>query len=242
MKKIIFLIVPTLLLSSCADNMSDKPPITNSINTTQVEETITKKINFVNVWIDDFKLELAKKDWILIDLRTPEELEESWVIEWAINIDFYASDFREKLNSLDKDKKYLIYCRSGSRSWKTFRLMKSLWFTNVYNFTGSMNSWLRNWEKTVVFWENKKIEEKIINISAKNWEFDTPIITVKKWEKIRLKINNTDWLHWIAIPAMRIVEDNEIILDTSKKWEFEYVCANYCGAGHSAMKWKIIIE
>jgi len=49
MKKIIFLIVPTLLLSSCADNMSDKTPITNSINTTQVEETITKKINFVNV-------------------------------------------------------------------------------------------------------------------------------------------------------------------------------------------------
>ena len=242
MKKILFLIVITLLLSSCSDDISNKTAITDSINTTQVEETIAKKNNFVNVWIDDFKIELAKKDSVLIDLRTLPELEQSWVIEWAINIDYYGSDFREKLNSLDKEKKYLIYCRSGSRSWKTFWLMKSLWFTNVYNFTGSMNSWLRNWEKTVVFWENTKIEEKIITISAKNWEFDKPIITVKKWENIILKINNTDWLHWIAIPSMKVVENETLKLDTSKKWEFEYVCANYCGAGHSAMKWKIIIE
>ena len=242
MKKILFLIVITLLLSSCSDDISNKTAITDSINTTQVEETIAKKNNFVNVWIDDFKIELAKKDSVLIDLRTLPELEQSWVIEWAINIDYYGSDFREKLNSLDKEKRYLIYCRSGSRSWKTFWLMKSLWFTNVYNFTGSMNSWLRNWEKTVVFWENTKIEEKIITISAKNWEFDTPIITVKQWENIILKINNTDWLHWIAIPSMKVVENETLKLDTSKKWEFEYVCANYCGAGHSAMKWKIIIE
>ncbi len=95
------------------------------------------------------------------------------------------------------------------------------------------------WEDTS--WKQNQ-EAKIITISAKNWEFEQKEIRVKKWKKITLKINNTDWLHGIAIPDMKVVEDNEIILDTSKTWEFEFVCANYCGDGHRSMKWKIIIE
>jgi len=94
----------------------------------------------------------------------------------------------------------------------------------------------------VVMNDEKMMMSKTIEINAKKWEFDKPIIRVKQWEKITLKINNTDVLHWITIPAMKVVEDNEITLDTSKKWEFEYVCANYCGDKHRSMKWKIIIE
>ena len=41
MKKIIFLVLLTLLLYSCNDDISDKTAITNSINTAQVEETIS---------------------------------------------------------------------------------------------------------------------------------------------------------------------------------------------------------
>jgi heme/copper-type cytochrome/quinol oxidase subunit 2 len=41
---------------------------------------------------------------------------------------------------------------------------------------------------------------------------------------------------------MKLVWDEEVILDTSKTWTFEFRCANYCGEGHSSMEWKIIVE
>jgi heme/copper-type cytochrome/quinol oxidase subunit 2 len=86
------------------------------------------------------------------------------------------------------------------------------------------------------------VDAKIIEINAKNWEFDKTEIRVKQWENIILKVNNTDVLHGIAIPAIRQVDDNELVLDTRKKWVFTFQCANLCGEWHDDMKWKIIIE
>ena len=79
-------------------------------------------------------------------------------------------------------------------------------------------------------------------MNAKKWEYDKKEIRLKKWEKVKIKVNNIDTLHWIWIPDMQIVWDNEIEVDTSKTWTFEFRCANYCGEGHQNMTWKIIIE
>ena len=221
MKKIILILSVMLILSSCWEEINNN--IVNTENNTVIEQNITKKTNLVNIWIDDFKIELAKKDSVLIDLRTLPELQQSWVIEWAINIDYYGSDFRKKLNSLDKDKKYLIYCRSWNRSWRTLILMEKLWFNNVYNFTGSMSSWLRNWEKTVVFWENTNTEEKNISITEvekhnKKWDcytaIDWKVYDVSSffgihpgWDDNLLKTCGKDatilfqWVHWFNAKA-----------------------------------------
>lgn len=51
-------------------------------------------------------------DFITIDIRTPEEYSVGH-IKGAINIDFYSDNFINELDSLNKDKKYLVYCRSG---------------------------------------------------------------------------------------------------------------------------------
>ncbi|MBM4241173.1 MAG: rhodanese-like domain-containing protein [Euryarchaeota archaeon] len=42
---------------------------------------------------------------------------------------------------MDKNKKYLIYCRSGRRSGKTLKKMKNLGYKEVYGLTGGMNQW-----------------------------------------------------------------------------------------------------
>jgi len=86
------------------------------------------------------------------------------------------------------------------------------------------------------------VNARIINIDAKKWEYSIKEIRVKKWEKVIIKINNIDFDHGMAIPWMKIVWLDEIILDTSKVWVFIFKCANYCGKGHSTMEWKIIIE
>lgn len=86
------------------------------------------------------------------------------------------------------------------------------------------------------------LNTKVITLNAKNWEYNQKEIRIKQWEQVTLRVNNTDVLHGIAIPEMRLVWDDEIQVDTSKKWEYQFVCPNYCGDGHSDMTGTIIIE
>ena len=79
-------------------------------------------------------------DFIIIDVRTPEEFAEEY-IENAVNTDFYSETFRDELNNLDKNKSYLIYCRSGGRSGNALNIMAELNFREVYNISGGIIAW-----------------------------------------------------------------------------------------------------
>ena len=79
-------------------------------------------------------------DFVIIDVRTAEEFADGY-IENATNIDFYSETFQDMLNNLDKNKTYLIYCRSGARSGSTLDIMGELNFDEVYNILGGMLQW-----------------------------------------------------------------------------------------------------
>jgi len=79
-------------------------------------------------------------DFVIIDVRTLEEFGEEH-IEQATNIDFYSEAFRDTLNTLDKNKTYLIYCQSGGRSGSALDIMAELNFKEVYNILGGINQW-----------------------------------------------------------------------------------------------------
>ena len=104
--------------------------------------------------LNDFKKELQKEDSILIDLRTISELEETWIIPWAKQIDFYSSDFKSYLNSLNKSNKYLIYCRSWNRSSQTLSMMKELGFKSVLELEWGIKNWISLWETITKFSSN----------------------------------------------------------------------------------------
>jgi rhodanese-related sulfurtransferase len=78
-------------------------------------------------------------DFVIIDVRTPEEFAEEH-IENAINMDYYSETFRDELNNLDKNKTYLVYCRSGKRSGNALDIMKELNFREAYNI-GGITEW-----------------------------------------------------------------------------------------------------
>jgi len=78
------------------------------------------------------KLRMENPEYIIIDLRTHKEFSESH-IENAINIDYYENDFKEQINSLDRNQKYMIYCRSGIRSGKAAVIFQKLGFENIYD-------------------------------------------------------------------------------------------------------------
>lgn len=76
----------------------------------------------------------------ILDVRTPAEYLPAH-IEGAFNRNFYDADFEQQLDSLNKNRVYLIYCQSGGRSGATLDLVESLNFTEVYDMLGGMNAW-----------------------------------------------------------------------------------------------------
>ena len=92
---------------------------------------------------DTIEANIDNPRFTILDVRTPAEyLPEH--IEGAFNRDFYDLDFELQLDSLDKSRTFLIYCRSGNRSGQTITMMEELGFERVYNILGGMNDWNAN--------------------------------------------------------------------------------------------------
>ena len=119
MKKLVYLILPMMIfMASCGAQSSGKGDVT-------IAEA----------------QELMKNDEVVVlDVRTPGEYENGH-IEGATLIDFNSSDFDKKMNELDKDKEYVVYCHSGNRSGRAVKKMEAAGFTNAYNMTGGWSSW-----------------------------------------------------------------------------------------------------
>ena len=100
----------------------------------------TAEKKYENIKADEFlKIAENNKDAIILDVRTPAEVA-GGKLNGAINIDIFSRDFQSKINKLDKDKTYLIYCRSGNRSGQACNTMAGLGFTNLYNLAGGIIS------------------------------------------------------------------------------------------------------
>ena len=80
-------------------------------------------------------------DFIIIDVRTPEEFAEGHM-ENTINIDFRSETFDSEIGRLDRNKTYLIYCRSGNRSRGALDTMIELNFAEVYHLTVGIVGWV----------------------------------------------------------------------------------------------------
>jgi rhodanese-related sulfurtransferase len=76
----------------------------------------------------------------VIDVRTPEEFGQGH-LENAVNIDFFAPNFRERLDTLERDRTYVVYCKKGARGAKAMDLMRQAGFSRVYNVSGGYENW-----------------------------------------------------------------------------------------------------
>ncbi len=78
------------------------------------------------------KLVNSSTNLIILDVRTREEYL-AGNIPNSINIDVLSQDFKSKIDMLDKNKEYLVYCRSGNRSAIASSIMSTNGFLNIYN-------------------------------------------------------------------------------------------------------------
>ena len=89
-------------------------------------------------WVSQFE---ADENAVILDVRTEDEFNEGFIAN-AINIDIHrGQDFVKEIESLDKNKNYYVYCRSGMRSAKACEMMNQLGFENAYNLIGGITEW-----------------------------------------------------------------------------------------------------
>ena len=81
-------------------------------------------------------------DVVLLDIRTPKEFKTGH-IRGAQLLDYYSGDFVERLKRLDREKTYLVYCRSGNRSGKSLPIFEQLGFRHAYHLESGINGWLK---------------------------------------------------------------------------------------------------
>ncbi len=127
-KKILFIITATVLIIVIGIVLviSQKGDINMAITSQQAADLIQKNQN--------------NPEFVILDVRTAQEYQ-SGFIAGAVNIDFYAADFKTRINELDKNKIYLVYCRTANRSGQTATIMKSLKFKEVYDLSGGVVAW-----------------------------------------------------------------------------------------------------
>jgi len=113
--------------------------------------TDTQILKSVNV---DEAAKLIEEGINIIDIRTSGEFSGK-KLKNSKNCDYYSRNFKENMKKFDINKKYLIYCQTGSRSKSGLKTMKILGFKEAYELKGGISLWLRN-NNSVISPKSKK--------------------------------------------------------------------------------------
>jgi rhodanese-related sulfurtransferase len=100
----------------------------------QVVKNITPEEANTMIMISSFPIHI-------IDVRTPEEYNGGH-IENAVNVNYNSGNFSDEISRFDKDRTYIIYCRTGARSAGARDIMKELGFQKIYNMDGGITDWI----------------------------------------------------------------------------------------------------
>ena len=91
------------------------------------------------ITIDEFKKAMAEPNVQVVDLRNATEYK-SGHVKGADHV--FIGTMMNNLNKINKDKKVLIHCQGGDRSTIGYSLLRKEGYTNVYNYSASMNEWI----------------------------------------------------------------------------------------------------
>jgi len=144
---LIKLIVITMITSILVTNISDQLNINFKI---AFAEDKNAQINSQSKTIESISTEsgyemirknAGNPEFEILDVRTPGEYADGHINN-ALNLDFTATSFRDSLEKLDRNKTYMVYCRTGNRSSQAVNIMDELGFKKVYHLGGIVD-----WEK-----------------------------------------------------------------------------------------------
>lgn len=78
-----------------------------------------------------------------------------------------------------------------------------------------------------------------------DFTFNKEVFTAKVGDKVIMKLTNKSGVHGIHIDELQVALDNdtpETELEFTEPGEYEIYCSVPCGAGHTTMKAKLVVE
>lgn len=141
----IFIPLASLLMGAvaCGDDKSSEES-SKKEEPVEVKDT-TEEIAFShrNMNVEEFAQYLNDPEAEVIDVRTPEEQEETGILNHARLIDYSSQGFYDKIESeIPKEKSVYVYCQGGGRSAKVSKELIQRGYHNVYNLEYGMEAWL----------------------------------------------------------------------------------------------------
>lgn len=102
------------------------------------ENILSRDLKVINY--DEFNDFVKENNAVVLDVRTPQEHGRGNIVN-SVNIN--VDELRERINELDKDQTYVIYCQVGLRGYLANRILRNNGFNNVVNLQGGYNLWSR---------------------------------------------------------------------------------------------------
>jgi rhodanese-related sulfurtransferase len=87
-------------------------------------------------------------DFKILDVRTQAEYQSGHLAN-AFNVDIYSQDFESQMSQLDRNRQYLVYCRTGARSAQASQTMSKLGFSHIFNMLQGISDWIASGYPTV---------------------------------------------------------------------------------------------
>jgi cytochrome c oxidase subunit 2 len=91
------------------------------------------------------------------------------------------------------------------------------------------------------------VNPKVIQITAKRFQFTPSEITLKRGEPVILRLTSTDRVHGFMSRLFKIDTDippdktTDVTVTPATAGDFAIICDHYCGTGHGNMKMKVTV-
>jgi cytochrome c oxidase subunit 2 len=91
------------------------------------------------------------------------------------------------------------------------------------------------------------VNPKVIEITAKKFEFTPNEITLKKGQPVILRLTSTDRVHGFMSKPLKFDTDiavgktTDVAVTPDTAGDFTVICDHYCGTGHGNMKMKVSV-
>jgi cytochrome c oxidase subunit II len=89
---------------------------------------------------------------------------------------------------------------------------------------------------------------KVVEITAKRFEFMPNKITLKKGEPVTIRLTSADVVHGFFLRPLKIDElispdkPTEVTVTPQTAGTFTTICDHFCGVNHGSMKMTVVVE
>ena len=139
---------------------------------TDVQSQISEDIFPAQAW-ELIEKNRERNNLVIIDVSTPKEYK-NLHLEGAVNASLLSRFFKARLEVMDKDKTYLVYCKLGGRSRIAQKLMKQFGFQTVFNVIGG-----------TLLWEEEGLPFALGTNGTNKFSFCPFFITIITFKKIK---------------------------------------------------------